>query len=260
MSSTSLPTIVLVPGACGKPDGFDPIIPYPREAGFTTHPGPYPSCDPVDPPAATCENDILSLRNNVLLPLLERKRHIIILAHSYGGVVAGDAVKDLAKVTRSTEGYAAGIVGLIYIIGNIVLEGETLVHAVGGTYPSYIKKDKPYKGVAIIEPAMDILYNDCDPARESELAKRMNPPHAFMAFDTPATAPGWADKGYTGKRAYIRALKDRCNPKPLQDIWLEKSKVQWDVIDFDTGHMPFVSQPKALAATIVRLSKSFVTS
>ncbi|KAI0969662.1 alpha/beta-hydrolase [Xylaria arbuscula] len=203
MSSTGLPTIVLVPGAFGKLDGFDLIIPYLTEAGFMMLYGS----------VTRSEYETVGLGD----VYGQQKRGVIALAHSYGGMVAGGAVKDLVKATRRTEGYAAGIVELIYIIGNIAIKGETLKHAVGGTYPHYVKKDKPYKGVALIEPAMDVLYSDCDPAREPELARHMNP-LAYLAFDTPATAPGWADKGYTGKRAYIRALKDRCNPKPLQDI------------------------------------------
>ncbi|KAI0434742.1 alpha/beta-hydrolase [Xylaria sp. FL1042] len=256
-SSASLPTIVVVPGAFGKPDGFDPILPYLQKAGFTTRPGPYPSCNPADPAATTSEKDSISLRNDVLLPLLEQRKDVIVLAHSYGGIAAGGAVKNLDKVTRNAEGQTAGVVGLIYIAGNIALEGETLLHAVGGQYPPFIKENKPTKGVTIIEPAMEILYNDCDPARESELGKHMNP-HSLLAFESAATAPGWADKGFDGKRAYVRTLRDCCNPKPLQDTWLEKSNVQWDVVDFDSGHMPFVSRPEAFAATIVRLSNGFI--
>ncbi|KAI0471177.1 Alpha/Beta hydrolase protein [Xylaria cf. heliscus] len=256
MSHTELPTILLVPGAFGKPDGFDALLPYLKEAGFATHPGPYLSCNPEDPTTTTCEKDIKFLRNNALLPLLEQNKDVIVLAHSYGGVVAGGAVKNLDKQARQAEGHASGVVGLIYVAGNITLEGESLSQAVGGSHPPFIKVDKPSKGVAVIEPAMEILYNDCDPTLEPEFAKQMNP-HSLLAFSTPATAPGWADNGFDGRRAYVRTLKDCCNPSWLQDQWLEKSKVPWDVINFETGHMPFVSQPEALAATIVRLGNGF---
>lgn len=83
-------------------------------------------------------------------------------------------------------------------------------------------------------------------------------PHALQAFETKASAPAWADKGFDGRRAYVRTLDDACNPAFLQDIWLEKSEVRWEVIDMKTGHMPFVSQPKALAAHIVNFARSVV--
>ncbi|KAI1773256.1 alpha/beta-hydrolase [Hypoxylon cercidicola] len=248
MSSTSLPLILLVPGAFGTPAGFEKLLPYLEEAGFITHPGPYPSCNPMDPSTATCQEDIDSLRDNVLLPLLDKQqKDVVILAHSYGGVVAGAAAMNLDKETRKARGQLGGsVIGLVYVAGNITLEGEPLFEAVGGAYPPFIKVGKPSPGLALIEPAMDVLYNDCDPGQAPQLSKYMEP-HALKAFETKPTAPARAEKAFDGRRAYVRTLNDCCNPPSLQNLWLEKSKVEWNVVDFHTGHMPFFSQPEALA-------------
>lgn len=116
---------------------------------------------------------------------------------------------------------------------------------------------QPSKGLALIEPAMDVLYNDCDPALTRDLESAMVP-HALLAFETEATAPAWADAVFDGKRTYVHTLDDCCNPAFLQDAWLAKSNVKWDVVDFKTGHMPFVSQPEALAKQIVKSVNGFV--
>ncbi|RYP53627.1 hypothetical protein DL768_001407 [Monosporascus sp. mg162] len=260
MASANVPVIVLVPGAFGTPAGFEKLVPHLEKVGFPTHPGAYPSCNPSDPAVATCRNDIASLRDNVLLPLMEKEqKDIVIMAHSYGGVVAGAAAKNLDKQTRTAQGQAGGsVIGLIYVVGNITLEDESILNAVGGAYPPFIKHHKPSKGLALIEPAMDVLYNDCDAALAPELDKFMNP-HALQAFETKPTAPAWADEAFNGRRAYIRTLNDCCNPVSLQDKWLEKSSVEWDVVDFETGHMPFVSQPEALAKQIVKFINGFLT-
>ncbi|PYH28366.1 alpha/beta hydrolase [Aspergillus neoniger CBS 115656] len=258
MSSANLPIIVIVPGAFGTPEGFDKLLPYLTEAGYTTHPGSYPSCNPSDPTQVSSSQDIAHLRNNVLLPLLnENGKDVVIIAHSYGGVVAGGAAKELAKETRAAQGQSTGVVGLIYVVGNITLEGESLLQAVGGAYPPFIKVDKPSQGLAVIEPAMDVLYNDCDRALQPELDTLMQP-HALRAFETPPTAPAWAESAFDGRRAYVRTLDDCCNPALLQDIWLEKSKVEWEVVDFKAGHMPFVSQPQALAEQITKFIDGFI--
>lgn len=140
MSNSALPLILLVPGTFGTPDGRGKLIPFLEQSGFTTHPGPYPSCDPSDPSTATSEKDIASLCENVILRLLEQ-RDLIIIAHSYGGVVAGAAAKGLDKTTRKAENKTTAVVGLIYVAGNITLEGEPLLEAVGGKYPPFIKVD-----------------------------------------------------------------------------------------------------------------------
>lgn len=105
---------------------------------------------------------------------------------------------------------------------------------------------------------MDVLYNDCDPAFALELNKYMTP-HALLAFESKAAAPAWADEGFNGRRAYVRTLEDCCNPSSLQDLWIAKSKVEWNVVDFKTGHMPFESQPEALAAQVVKFINDFST-
>lgn len=235
-------------------------MPQLEQAGLKTVPGPYPSCNPPDPTTATASEDIKSLRENVLLPLIEQEgKDIVILAHSYGGVVAGGAAKGLDKQTRKSQGHTTGVVGLIYVAANITLENESLFDAVGGAYPPFLKLDKPSKGLALIEPAMEILYNDCDPARSSELESYMLP-HANLAFETKASVPAWADSGFDGKKVYVRTLLDCCNPSVLQDMWLEKTKVDWEVVDFQTGHMPFESKPQELAAQIIKSVKGFVAA
>jgi hypothetical protein len=83
-------------------------------------------------------------------------------------------------------------------------------------------------------------------------------PHALLAFESPATAPAWADKAFEGRRAYIRTLDDCCNPPFLQDAWIKKTKVHWNVVDIKSGHMPFESQPELLSKKIVDLMNGFL--
>ncbi|KAJ4407287.1 hypothetical protein N0V82_009956 [Gnomoniopsis sp. IMI 355080] len=252
MAFATLPTLLLVPGAFGTPDGYEKLVPYLEKAGFSTHPGPHPNCNPTDPSTATSEKDIISLRDQVILPLLDKEqKNVVIVAHSYGGVVAGAAAKGLDKTSRQAQGKNSAVVGLIYVAGNITLEGESLLQAVGGEYPPFIKRDKPSKGLALIEPSQGVLYNDCNPSMIPALEKTMCP-HALLAFETKPSSPAWADSGFEKRRAYVRTENDACNPAFLQDIWLEKSKVGWAIIELKTGHMPFVSDPEELAAHIVR--------
>lgn len=140
--SASKPEIVLVPGAFGTPAGFNKLVKHLALAGFSTHGAPYPSCNPSEPATSSAQVDIDTVRDNTLLPLLEEGKDLIIIAHSYGGVVAGAAAKDLDKPTRLAAGHNSSIVGLIYVVGNITLENESLLDAIGGAYPPFIKQDK----------------------------------------------------------------------------------------------------------------------
>lgn len=92
---------------------------------------------------------------------------------------------------------------------------------------------------------MPILYADCDTSSASTLEAAMIP-HALAAFETPAPAPAWAEASFDGRRVYIRTADDQCNPLFLQDIWIEKSKVSWDIADLKTSHCPFISCPEEI--------------
>lgn len=103
---------------------------------------------------------------------------------------------------------------------------------------------------------MPTLYNDTDPKMEPQLEAAMIP-HALAAFETPATAPAWAESAFDGRRAYIRTLGDQCNPPFLQDLWLKKSRVEWEDAAIETSHCPFVSNMEETATVAVRLMRKW---
>jgi hypothetical protein len=90
---------------------------------------------------------------------------------------------------------------------------------------------------------METLYGDVDAQRKREMEAAMLP-HALAAFETPATAPAWKEAAFDGRRAYIRALEDQCNPLFIQDLWLEKTGVVWETVDMRSSHCPFISRPQ----------------
>lgn len=53
-------------------------------------------------------------------------------------MVGGAAAAGLSKVARLSDNQEGGVIGLIYLVGNIVSEGESLLQAVGGAYPPFI--------------------------------------------------------------------------------------------------------------------------
>ena len=141
--SPTKPTIVFFAGAFADPTCFDRIAPLFRSADYETVYANVPSLNPSDATTVTCANDSNATRNNVILPLIEEKhKDIVIFAHSYGGVVGAGAAAGLSKTTRAARKEAGGVIGLIYLVGNIVAEGETLLQAVGGAYPPFIKQGK----------------------------------------------------------------------------------------------------------------------
>ncbi|KAI3400783.1 hypothetical protein diail_1992 [Diaporthe ilicicola] len=195
--------------------------------------------------AAACANDIASLRDGALLPLIEQQqKDVVIFAHSFGAIVASGAAKGLDKKTRIGHGQAGGVIGLVYFAGNIVLDNESLAGASGGNYPPFIKLDKPSK--VLPSSSQPWMFFTTTVTHRRRLTSRVLwcPMHTmYSALKAKTPTPAWADAAFDGRRAYIRTLNDWCNPVFVQDMWRERTNVHWDVAELKAGHMPFISQP-----------------
>ena len=135
------PTIVFFPGAFADPSCFDILASQLNPHGFPIHYASIFSLNPSCPPSeATCERDVDIARKQHLLPLIEEKgKDVLLFVHSFGGIVGGAAAHGLSQAQRSQAKLPGGVIGLIYCVGNLTLEGESLSQAVGGAYPPFIK-------------------------------------------------------------------------------------------------------------------------
>lgn len=136
------PTILLVHGAFGTPAAWDKLAPFLKQAGYPIKRATFPSANPKKPLEVSAKKDIEYVRNQFLLPLIEQERKDVILAvHSFGGIVGGGAAVGLSKADRSAQKLPGGVLGLIYIAGNITHEGQTMFDSVGGQWPPWLKLD-----------------------------------------------------------------------------------------------------------------------
>jgi pimeloyl-ACP methyl ester carboxylesterase len=133
-------TIIFVAGAFADPSCFNAVAAGFNSAGFPTTYAEVLSLDPSDPSNASTSKDAEHVRATTLVPLLEEGKDVILFAHSYGGVVAAAAAAGLSKSARHANAKPGGIIGLLYLVGNIVGEGESLKDAIGGAYPPFIKE------------------------------------------------------------------------------------------------------------------------
>ena len=136
--------LVLVAGAFSEPkSAFNELLPHLQYGPFDTiKVAPVLSSNPPDPGSADCTKDAEAIRAEVLLPLIEEQSHdVILFTHSYGGLCGGAAAHGLSKSERLQKNQLGGVIGLFYLVGNLVHENSSLLEAVGGQFPPYIKED-----------------------------------------------------------------------------------------------------------------------
>lgn len=135
---SSKPTFVLVPGAWHSPSHFSHLIARLHEAGYPTVSLNLPSIDSEEPKKIEAATDVAFVREEMLLPLLEDEKDVVLVMHSYGGLPGGAAAKGLSKSERESQGLPGGVIGLVFLAAFLAREGDSLVSALGGRLDPWI--------------------------------------------------------------------------------------------------------------------------
>ena len=74
----------------------------------------------------------------------------------------------------------------------------------------------------------------------------------MLAVESVTSAPAWAeDRVFDDRRLFIRSMLDQALPVFVQDMFVQRSGVQWTVKDVDAGHSAWASQTEKVAALIL---------
>ncbi|KAJ5282005.1 hypothetical protein N7478_007377 [Penicillium angulare] len=92
----------------------------------------------AEPPSKELPDDVASLRD-VLVKLADEGRDLVVVAHSYGGVVASCAVDGLSKQAREKDGKSGGVIKVIYLAAFALDKGQSLLGMLGGNFLPWMK-------------------------------------------------------------------------------------------------------------------------
>ena len=151
----------------------------------------------------------------------------VVLGHSYGGMVIGEAVTA-----------DSGVASLIYLCAWLLDEGESLLRG-EVTPPSW--QDARGDQVLVRTPA-DVFYNDVSPELTAWAVGRLSA-ESLAAFEQPLTNAGWKVVPST----YVICEQDQAIAPFVQEAMAQRAG---EVLRMDTGHSPFLSQPEALAGLL----------
>lgn len=130
------PTVLVIPGSFSRARFYDPTLDHLKSLGITSIAHELPSASHEPPqPAATLADDAAYF-NTEALRLLDRGKDVIVLGHSYGGMVATECMKGLKE--KSAEGKGK-VLGLVYLTALIPKKGETSQTLLGSAKVDYIK-------------------------------------------------------------------------------------------------------------------------
>lgn len=124
------PTVAFVPGAWHDSEGFNDLRAQLQKLDYPTEAVNHPSIGGEDRSKSTVD-DVANVQQ-LLTKLVTEGKDVVVVCHSYGGVVASNAVEGFGAIERATGGKKGGVISLIYMTAFVLPKNATLLGALGG--------------------------------------------------------------------------------------------------------------------------------
>jgi pimeloyl-ACP methyl ester carboxylesterase len=164
---------------------------------------------------------------------------VILVGHSYGGLVISRAAADHPQVVR-----------LVYVAALLLARDEVLGDVAMRYPPSTLNGHSTItEDLAVVidaEGAIAGFYNDCDPRVAAEAAARLRPT-SLACVSSSACAEPWRKLPTT----YVVCERDQAIHPEMQRWMSERAT---EVVVLETDHSPFLSTPSELAGLLGRLA------
>lgn len=124
------PVFVLAPGAWHGPECFRIVQDKLQAKGYETRAVTYPSVG-AEPPNKGLADDAAALRAEIQA-LADQGRQVIVVVHSYGGLVGAEATQGLGFKQRKANGKTGGVTLLVYLSAFVTPKGGSIMGMLGG--------------------------------------------------------------------------------------------------------------------------------
>ncbi|GAA0245989.1 alpha/beta hydrolase [Cryptosporangium japonicum] len=229
---SSRPTVVLVHGAFADAASWAPVTRILLDAGYAVRVPPVLNRSLADD-AAYVRSFVEQIDGPVLLA-----------GHSYGGAVI------------TVAGVAENVVGLVYVSGYALEEGESLGRLQGGfpdselaanlvytTYPS--GGSEPGTDVSVRIDAFPAVFAAGVDVRTAEVLAVSQRPLSAVAFGEPASAAAWKTKPAWG----IVSTADHTINPDVERFGYRRAALR-AVVEIDGPHLVMQSHPEQVATVI----------
>ncbi|KAL1877798.1 hypothetical protein Plec18167_004767 [Paecilomyces lecythidis] len=246
-SAINKPTLLLVQGSFQLPLVYEILIKGLEQEGYPTVHPKLPSCSPDDAGFATrtLADDSRAV-TDALESLIEKDgKYVIVLMHSYGGLVGSDAVlENLSYENRKKAGAPGGVIHLFYFAAFVLPPGQSVLKAFGESPNNDVRDD----GTFTIKNGAQTLYNDL-PADQAALWESRLIPQSYKVQETPLSRAAYEYIPST----YLICENDQAAPSNFQEMFAHSANAEIDRCN--ASHSPMLSQPDMLVKKIIALAE-----
>jgi pimeloyl-ACP methyl ester carboxylesterase len=193
-----------------------------------------PSCGEAGEPAGATGPGLTEDVAAVRQVLRSSEEPTVVVAHSYGGIVVAEAAAGVDTVRH-----------LLLVSSYLPEAGESLSSFSGPEPAPFLDIDAP-AGTLGVRPELlaDTFLQDC-PEVAADAGRRLAR-QSLSVVGQPVTSAAWQHVPST----YLVCAQDRGTPASAQRDFARRAGA---VVELDTGHHPFLSQPQAVADLLLGL-------
>ncbi|KAH7190191.1 Alpha/beta hydrolase fold-1 [Fusarium oxysporum] len=240
------PTIVFAPGAWHSPDSFRLVRNALQAKGWETDAVTYPSVG-AEPPTYGIADDATALRN-ILEPLADQGKQIVLVVHSYGGLVGAQAVRGLGYKQRQKEGRAGGIITFLYLTAFVTPAGKSILKLLGGVWLPWMRVEGSY---VFADTPEEILYHDVPTDLQKEAVDALTH-ECIRAWTDEVDYEPWHDMHCL----YFICEEDRAVPAAVQEQMAQILGPDSVIFRSRSSHSPFLSAVQDVVDGVEKAAQS----
>ncbi|KAF2183819.1 alpha/beta-hydrolase [Zopfia rhizophila CBS 207.26] len=259
------PTIVAIPGAWHSPAAFETVTKKLEALGYTVLSRQMPSVG-SDPPPEDLSDDVAAVRDLVLKAIGD-SNDVVVVPHSWSGIVAGSALVGLGKKQREANGEKGGVIRTAFMCSFVVPEGVSLMDVINHEIPGWwdikvlflfvlnrlyiwMSDTHDKKGPYTFPNDPNIFYNDLSAEEQQKWMSKLQT-HAFATKKAKSTGAAWKEI----PSSYLICEDDNAIPKVAQEAMTKGAKdagAEMEIEVIKASHSPFLSQPDRVVEFIRR--------
>ncbi|KAK3299553.1 Alpha/beta hydrolase family-domain-containing protein [Chaetomium fimeti] len=252
------PTLVLIPGSWHQPTCYNKITKLLEEQHHL-------KCVSITLPSTTGDpnatfKDDLDAARSAITAETTAGRNVVVIAHSYGGMVGNSAIKNLTQ--RPPPGNKTGhVTGLILIASGFTLTGLTFMAPFLNRPPPTWRANTHTGFADLTVPPSTLFYHDLPATEAAHWASQLRPQSLRSLFEGGEHAyAGWRDLGPRGVW-YVGTALDRGLPVVVQRMQVGAARamgVRVEHRELRASHSPFLSRPEETVAVVVEAVEVFM--
>ncbi|ORY58904.1 Alpha/beta hydrolase fold-1 [Pseudomassariella vexata] len=241
------PTIIFATGAWHTTQCFDLVREKLTKVNWPTEAVSYPSVG-AEPPTKGLADDAAAVRATIE-KLAGEGKQVVLVVHSYGGLVGANAVEGLGFAERQAKGEKGGVILFVYLAAFVTPMGGSIKQMLGGQFLPWMNFQGDTGYVHADDPKQ-IFYHDVEGEQLEQALSTLKHQSAPVFTDVVSYEP-W----HKIECLYMICEEDKALPAFIQEGMAKSLGESSQTVRIKASHSPFLSQPDAVVDGLVSSTK-----